>query len=53
MTPYMSFLLQPFVNELDAFRKGSDSEDEKVLWVEIVQTLTKTFVHDDGGKLSS
>ena len=50
MTPYMTFLLQPFINDLDAFRKTSDTASDRALWAEIISTLTKTFIHDDGGE---
>ncbi|KAI0790983.1 hypothetical protein C8Q75DRAFT_805854 [Abortiporus biennis] len=44
MTPYMSFLLQPFINLLNEF---SQTEDV-ALWDAVIQTLTRSFVHDDG-----
>lgn len=44
MTPYMSFLLQPFAELLTGFTKSVDDED---LWVAVVQTLTKSFTNDE------
>ncbi|KAK7688534.1 hypothetical protein QCA50_008072 [Cerrena zonata] len=48
MTPYMTFLLQPFIGILEAFHKETYSADDNVLWIETIQTLSKTFVYDDG-----
>jgi len=45
MTPYMSFLFQPFIEILDGYRQ---STAEPALWLAIIQTLTRTFIHDDG-----
>lgn len=50
MTPYMTFLLQPFIGILDAFRKESAAPADNALWIQTIQTIAKTFTHDDGGK---
>lgn len=49
MTPYMAFLLQPLSETLRGFK---DSIDDTELWLSVIQTLTKSFVHDEGGKFS-
>lgn len=49
MTLYMSFLLPPFVEALnDAYSRSPANED---LWLAIIQTITKSLVHDEGGEL--
>ncbi|KII90106.1 hypothetical protein PLICRDRAFT_686024 [Plicaturopsis crispa FD-325 SS-3] len=45
MTPYMSFLLQPFVDILQSF--ANSSEDDTRLWLCVIQTLTKTLEVDE------
>lgn len=47
MNPYMTFLLQPFVESLKAF--SSPTDDDPALWACIVETLTKSLSFDDGG----
>ncbi|KAI0070967.1 hypothetical protein K474DRAFT_1669523 [Panus rudis PR-1116 ss-1] len=49
MTPYMSFLLQPLTTLLMTFSKASEfSDTEEELWLAVVNTLYKTFIHDEG-----
>lgn len=48
MTLYMSFLLPPFVEALNTYSKSPTNEN---LWLAIIQTITKSLVHDEGGKL--
>lgn len=50
MAPYMSFLLPPFTETLEAYSKSSPNED---LWLAIIQTVTKSLAYDEGGKSSS
>lgn len=47
MNPYMSFLLEPFVQSLKSFHAGN--LDNQAYWTGIIQTLTKSFMFDDGG----
>lgn len=47
MTPYMSFLLQPTIGLLEAFRKQSKVSTVQPIWRAVVEMLTKTFIHDD------
>lgn len=47
MTPYMAFLIQPMSELLDQFKAGQGSSE---LWPAVVETLTKCFIHDEGGK---
>lgn len=47
MTPYMSFLLAPFAEMLNAWAKSSANED---LWLAVIQVVAKSFTHDEGGK---
>lgn len=49
MTPYMSFLLQPFLDILKAF--SSSSRGEHDLWSCVIETLSKSFSLDDAGKV--
>ena len=46
MTPYMSFLLMPFTDTLEACSKSVEDED---LWLAIIQTVSKSLAHDEGG----
>lgn len=46
----MSFLLTPFTELLSSYGKASVNED---LWLVVVQTLTKSFLHDEGGTSSA
>jgi len=48
MSTYMSFLLQPFIELLRTFTVSSTHE--KMLWLSIVETLTKSFNSDEGGE---
>lgn len=48
MNPYMSFLLQPFVDILKSFRDASS--DDLALWTGVVQVLSKTFGFDSGSQ---
>jgi U3 small nucleolar RNA-associated protein 10 len=47
MTPYMSFLLQPITQDLKAFNKKKLKD--KDYWVAMLDVLTKSLSHDDGG----
>ena len=47
MTPYMSYLLQPFCEALQ------QPSDNLALWQAVLQTLTKTLVHDEKGELTT
>ncbi|KZT23010.1 hypothetical protein NEOLEDRAFT_1180414 [Neolentinus lepideus HHB14362 ss-1] len=47
MTPYMSFLLSPFMDILHTFR-SSDVEDGDVLWSSVITILAKSFRFDEG-----
>jgi hypothetical protein len=49
MNPYMSFLLEQFVEALKAFHVGG--LDNQTYWMGIIQTVTKSFMFDDGGML--
>jgi len=46
MAPYMSFVLLPFVEILKAFA-GSSADDTNT-WLNVIQTLTKSFSYDEG-----
>lgn len=48
MNPYMSFLLQPLAEMLTSFTDSTI--DDYTLWACVVETLTKSFTCDDGGK---
>lgn len=48
MSPYMSFVLSPFVEILKAL--AGSSAGDKTTWLCLVQTLTKSFSYDDGGE---
>jgi len=48
MSPYMSFLLQPFTELLGTF--ATSSANDKTLWLCILETLAKSFSSDDGGE---
>ncbi|EIN05935.1 hypothetical protein PUNSTDRAFT_137420 [Punctularia strigosozonata HHB-11173 SS5] len=48
MTPYMSFLLQPFIEKLLAYSSGS--ERDRTLWTSVIQVLVRSLAFDDGGK---
>lgn len=48
MSTYMSFLLQPFTELLGAFTVSSARD--KMLWLCIVEILTKSFNSDEGGE---
>ena len=48
MSTYMSFLLQPFTELLKTFTVSSTNS--KMLWLSIVETLTKSFNSDEGGE---
>ena len=48
MTPYMSFLLQPFIDTLGQYTAAS-LEDE-LFWICVIETLSKSFACDDGGR---
>ncbi|KIP06398.1 hypothetical protein PHLGIDRAFT_128310 [Phlebiopsis gigantea 11061_1 CR5-6] len=45
MTPYMSFLLPPFTETLEAYSKSLEDED---LWLAMIQTVSKSLAHDEG-----
>ena len=47
MNPYMSLLLQPFVDSLKVFSKSGS--DDEALWACTIETLTKSLNFDDGG----
>lgn len=46
MTPYMSFLSQPFIDVLKSPLKSAGDQE---LWLVIIQTLTKSLTQDQGG----
>ena len=47
MTPYMSLLLNHFVELLESYvKEENDNED---LWLALITTLSKSFAVDDGG----
>ncbi|RDB23790.1 U3 small nucleolar RNA-associated protein 10 [Hypsizygus marmoreus] len=46
MNPYMSFLLEPFVESLKSFTAGSFHN--QAYWNAVVETLTKSMNYDDG-----
>ena len=48
MSTYMSFLLQPFTELLSAF--AISSAYDNMLWLSIIETLTKSFNSDEGGE---
>lgn len=49
MVPYVSYLLQPLSSALYSFK----SNDYNVaLWSSVINVLTRTFNHDENGKLS-
>ena len=50
MTSYMSFLLTPFTEVLNSHTKSITSED---LWLVVIQTITRSLAHDEGGQSPS
>lgn len=46
MTPYMSFLVQPFIGILDAF--PTDTTIDTELWTCVIETLTASLNVDEG-----
>lgn len=48
MIPYMHLLLSNFVDLLEEFQKGAESDTE--LWVASVEMLSKNFLSDDGSE---
>ncbi|KAI0052438.1 hypothetical protein FA95DRAFT_1483564 [Auriscalpium vulgare] len=48
MTPYFSFLMQPFIDLLNGFSADADSDDER-LWICVLETLTQGMIVDEGG----
>ena len=48
MTPYTSFLLQPITHDLRAFSKAK--LQDKDYWVAMLDVITKSLSHDDGGQ---
>ncbi|KAG5644278.1 hypothetical protein DXG03_008763 [Asterophora parasitica] len=46
MTPYMSFLLTPFIESLNAF--GAGTADDRGLWAGVIEAFTKSLTYDDG-----
>ena len=48
MTPYMSFLLQSVVQDLQAFSKTKLQDRE--YWIAILDIITKSLNYDDGCK---
>ncbi|KAF8630264.1 hypothetical protein AX17_005450 [Amanita inopinata Kibby_2008] len=46
MTPYTSFLLQPFIQDIQSFHKASLKD--KDYWVSILDVITKSLNFDDG-----
>ncbi|KAF8626030.1 hypothetical protein AX15_005120 [Amanita polypyramis BW_CC] len=46
MTPYMSFLLQPVIQDLQAFSKVKLQDKE--YWIAILEVLGKSLSYDDG-----
>ena len=51
MTPYMSLLLNHFVELLESYVKGENND--KDLWLASISTLSKSFAVDDGGQYSN
>ena len=47
MTPYMSFMIQPFTDLLGTFVKTEEPDPE--LWGSLVQVLGKSFEVDEAG----
>ena len=48
MTPYMSFMIQAFIDLLESYTKSDEPNQE--LWHSLVQVLGKSFEVDDAGK---
>lgn len=48
MTPYMSFMIQAFVDLLESFTKYKEPNRE--LWDSLIRVLGKSFEVDDVGK---
>lgn len=48
MTPYMHLLLSNFIDVLEEFQKGANSDPE--LWVASVEMLSKNLSSDDGSE---
>jgi hypothetical protein len=48
MTPYMSFLLQPFAEILSTFTNLSGHDVR--LWLSVIKCLKQSFHFDDGGQ---
>lgn len=48
MTPYMSMLLAHFVELLNNFYEGKESNEQ--LWTSCIETISKVFSSDEGGK---
>lgn len=48
MTPYMSFLIQPLIDNLKSL---TTTGEDKALWTCIFSVLSKSFVYDEGGEL--
>lgn len=48
MTPYMSFMLGPFIDILKGY--SNLLEDDKALWSTVIDCLSKSFAFDEGGK---
>lgn len=48
MTPYMSLLLNPFLELLELYSKKTF--DDKDLWFACIDALSKSFALDEGGK---
>ncbi|KAG5637085.1 hypothetical protein H0H81_005818 [Sphagnurus paluster] len=46
MTPYMSFLLTPFVETLESAETSHTANES--LWTRVIETLAKSLTHDDG-----
>lgn len=51
MTPYMSLLVNNYADLLSSFQKEENTN--KDLWLSSVESLSKSFVADDGGKQTS
>jgi U3 small nucleolar RNA-associated protein 10 len=47
MTPYMSFMMQPFIDLLETFAKSEEPDPE--LWGSLIQVLGKSFEVDEAG----
>ena len=51
MTPYMTFMIQAFINLLESFIKSEEPDPE--LWGSLIRVLGKSFEVDEAGMSSS